>query len=86
MLTINQGGVFDYPSEHLFARRQKRGHIARWMKGRFVFVTRAVAIRRNDDAFTLVCARAFAWCVEVACMMTRSRVRMSVPLRGVIVE
>ena len=36
-------------------------------------VARVVAIRRIGDAFTLVYARAFAWCVEVVRMMTRSR-------------
>ena len=84
MLAVNQGAVFDDSSEHLFARRQRRGHLAHWMNRRFVLVARVAAIRRNDDAFTLVYVRAFAWYVEVACMMTRSRVRMSVPLRGVL--
>ena len=46
-----------------------------------MYVARVVAIRRNDDAFTLVYARAVACCVEVVCVAS-AIVRLLVTDRG----
>ena len=47
----------------------------------YMHAARVVAIRRNDDAFTQASARAFAWCVELVCIMARSRPCLAWPLR-----